>query len=290
MSHFWGSSEAIPTWVRQRVTGSIVNVSSVHGRSAFNMWAAYDVAKAGIDALTRYIAVEYGPVGIRANAVAPGAIRTSLVQRVIRDSPDPRGRRTRNVDPAPARAHRRARGSRRRRLLAAFGRSLFRHRPIACGRRRLDLALLSLRARRATPRPVRERQDLKRRFDRRRRGRATLKDIARAVGVDVSTVSKVLNDGGISVRAADAPGHHRRSERASTIARMRLPAICARSAPARSAFCCRISPIRSMRQPSAARCVGRDRRAMSCWSLKLPTSARPPPLSEAWSASAASTA
>lgn len=88
MSHFWGASEAISTWVRHRATGSIVNVSSVHGRSAFPMWAAYDVAKAGIDALTRYIAVEYGPIGIRANAVAPGAIRTSLVQRVIRDSPD----------------------------------------------------------------------------------------------------------------------------------------------------------------------------------------------------------
>jgi glucose 1-dehydrogenase len=88
MSHFWGSSEAIQTWVRDRVTGSIVNVSSVHGRSAFNMWAAYDVAKAGIDALTRYIAVEYGPIGIRANAVAPGAVRTALVQRVIRDSPN----------------------------------------------------------------------------------------------------------------------------------------------------------------------------------------------------------
>ena len=40
------------------------------------MWAAYDVAKAGIDALTRYIAVEYGPVGIRANAIAPGYIST----------------------------------------------------------------------------------------------------------------------------------------------------------------------------------------------------------------------
>jgi NAD(P)-dependent dehydrogenase (short-subunit alcohol dehydrogenase family) len=88
MSHFWGSSEAIRAWVRDRVAGSIVNVSSVHGRSAFNMWAAYDVAKAGIDALTRYIAVEYGPIGIRANAVAPGAVRTALVQRVIRDSPD----------------------------------------------------------------------------------------------------------------------------------------------------------------------------------------------------------
>jgi NAD(P)-dependent dehydrogenase (short-subunit alcohol dehydrogenase family) len=90
MSHFWGSSEAISTWVRHRTTGAIVNVSSVHGRSAFNMWAAYDVAKAGIDALTRYIAVEYGPVGIRANAVAPGAIRTPLVSQVIRESPDPK--------------------------------------------------------------------------------------------------------------------------------------------------------------------------------------------------------
>jgi NAD(P)-dependent dehydrogenase (short-subunit alcohol dehydrogenase family) len=89
MSHFWGASEAISTWVAQRRAGAIVNVSSVHGRAAFNMWAAYDVAKAGIDALTRYIAVEYGPVGIRANAVAPGAIATPLVKRVIADSPDP---------------------------------------------------------------------------------------------------------------------------------------------------------------------------------------------------------
>jgi NAD(P)-dependent dehydrogenase (short-subunit alcohol dehydrogenase family) len=89
MSHFWGASEAISAWVRQRRKGAIVNVSSVHGRAAFNMWAAYDVAKAGIDALTRYIAVEYGPVGIRANAVAPGAIATPLVQKVIRESPDP---------------------------------------------------------------------------------------------------------------------------------------------------------------------------------------------------------
>ncbi|MEP7241341.1 MAG: SDR family oxidoreductase [Devosia sp.] len=88
MSQFWGASEAIQTWVRHKTTGAIVNVSSVHGRSAFNMWAAYDVAKAGIDALSRYIAVEYGPVGIRANSVAPGAIRTPLVQQVIRESPD----------------------------------------------------------------------------------------------------------------------------------------------------------------------------------------------------------
>ncbi len=88
MSHFWGASEAIQTWVRDKRVGAIVNVGSVHGRAAFNMWAAYDVAKAGVDALSRYIAVEYGPVGIRANSVAPGAIRTPLVQQVIRESPD----------------------------------------------------------------------------------------------------------------------------------------------------------------------------------------------------------
>jgi NAD(P)-dependent dehydrogenase (short-subunit alcohol dehydrogenase family) len=89
MSHYWGCSEAIRTWVRDRSGGAIVNISSVHARAAFNMWASYDVAKAGIDALTRYIAVEYGPIGIRANSIQPGATATQLVKQVIADSPDP---------------------------------------------------------------------------------------------------------------------------------------------------------------------------------------------------------
>jgi NAD(P)-dependent dehydrogenase (short-subunit alcohol dehydrogenase family) len=89
MSHYWGCSEAIRTWVGRKSKGAIVNISSVHASSGFNMWASYDVAKAGIDALTRYIAVEYGPVGIRANSIRPGAIATELVKRVIADSPDP---------------------------------------------------------------------------------------------------------------------------------------------------------------------------------------------------------
>jgi NAD(P)-dependent dehydrogenase (short-subunit alcohol dehydrogenase family) len=93
MSHYWGCSEAIRTWVRGRTTGAIVNISSVHARAAFNMWASYDVAKAGIDALTRYIAVEYGPIGIRANSIQPGATATPLVKQVIADSPDPEAAR-----------------------------------------------------------------------------------------------------------------------------------------------------------------------------------------------------
>lgn len=89
MSYFWGASVAVQTFMTQRSPGSIVNISSIHASSAFSGWAAYDVAKGGVNALTRYVAVEYGPVGIRANAVEPGAIRTALLQAVIDGSADP---------------------------------------------------------------------------------------------------------------------------------------------------------------------------------------------------------
>jgi NAD(P)-dependent dehydrogenase (short-subunit alcohol dehydrogenase family) len=49
------------------------------------------MAKGGVDALTRYAAVEYGPLGIRVNAIAPGAIRTSILAQVIEESEDPAG-------------------------------------------------------------------------------------------------------------------------------------------------------------------------------------------------------
>lgn len=89
MGYFWGASVAIRRFLAQRSGGAIVNLSSIHGSHSFGGWAAYDTAKGGVDALTRYICVEYGPVGIRANAIAPGAILTPLFEKVIADSPDP---------------------------------------------------------------------------------------------------------------------------------------------------------------------------------------------------------
>ena len=89
MGVYWGCSAAIKSFIENRISGSIVNISSIHGRSAFNGWAAYDAAKGGVDALTRYICVEYGPLGIRANAIAPGAIRTEMLSRVISESENP---------------------------------------------------------------------------------------------------------------------------------------------------------------------------------------------------------
>lgn len=86
---FLGSAVAVQTFLTQRSPGSIVNISSIQGQAAFPGWAAYVAAKGGVDAVTRYTAVEYGPFGIRANAVAPGNVRTQIVDGVIRDADDP---------------------------------------------------------------------------------------------------------------------------------------------------------------------------------------------------------
>lgn len=55
--------------------GSVINIVSVNGMGVFGH-PAYSAAKAGMIHLTRLIAVEYGSKGIRANAVAPGTVRT----------------------------------------------------------------------------------------------------------------------------------------------------------------------------------------------------------------------
>ena len=76
MAYFWGCATAVRTFIAQKSRGAIVNISSVHGRAGYSGHAAYDTAKGGVDALTRYMAVEYGPVGIRTNAIAPGGVDT----------------------------------------------------------------------------------------------------------------------------------------------------------------------------------------------------------------------
>jgi len=65
--------------------GSIVNMSSTAGIGTAPGMAGYNAAKAGVIALTRTAALEYGPAGIRVNAVAPGPIRTHRLQALPED-------------------------------------------------------------------------------------------------------------------------------------------------------------------------------------------------------------
>src|SRR5438128_2445839 len=65
--------------------GSIVNLSSVHGLLGAPGSLVYETLKAGVIGLTRQLAVEYGPDGIRVNAICPGHIVTERLEEMWRD-------------------------------------------------------------------------------------------------------------------------------------------------------------------------------------------------------------
>jgi A-factor type gamma-butyrolactone 1'-reductase (1S-forming) len=69
--------------VRQGAGGSIVNMASVGGMLAAPGASPYIASKHAVIGLTKSAAVEYGPHGIRVNAVSPGAIRTEMLREVF---------------------------------------------------------------------------------------------------------------------------------------------------------------------------------------------------------------
>lgn len=56
--------------------GAVVTTSSTQARAADVGWSSYGISKAGVEALTRYVATQYGPQGVRCNCVAPGVTAT----------------------------------------------------------------------------------------------------------------------------------------------------------------------------------------------------------------------
>jgi meso-butanediol dehydrogenase/(S,S)-butanediol dehydrogenase/diacetyl reductase len=72
---------ALPALIESR--GTIVNVSSLAGTVAVPGSAAYTTSKHALVGLTRSLAADYGPYGVRANVVCPGAVRTRMLDRVM---------------------------------------------------------------------------------------------------------------------------------------------------------------------------------------------------------------
>lgn len=76
-SVFCTIQEVLPYMIAQK-NGSIINISSIWGIVGASCESIYSVSKAGIDAITKSLAKELGPSGIRVNSIAPGIIDTDM--------------------------------------------------------------------------------------------------------------------------------------------------------------------------------------------------------------------
>ena len=85
-SNHWLCQLVIPEMAERR-GGSFIIVSSIGGLKGSSVIGAYCISKAADFQLARNLAVEYGPVNVRVNCIAPGLIRTDFA-RVLWENPD----------------------------------------------------------------------------------------------------------------------------------------------------------------------------------------------------------
>jgi len=96
-SVFAMSREVVKQMIKQK-NGSIINISSMAAQYGLPKVIAYSASKSAIDGLTRAMASELSPMGIRVNAIAPGFIKTAMTEVALDSDPE---RKSKALDRTP---------------------------------------------------------------------------------------------------------------------------------------------------------------------------------------------
>jgi NAD(P)-dependent dehydrogenase (short-subunit alcohol dehydrogenase family) len=82
------SREVVKCMLEKKTKGSIVNISSMASQYGIPKVIAYTASKSAIEGMTRAMAVELSPKGIRVNCIAPGFIATAMSAKALNNDPE----------------------------------------------------------------------------------------------------------------------------------------------------------------------------------------------------------
>lgn len=85
---YWSARHVVPVMIRQK-SGLILNTGSISGHVGIPNQGAYGPSKGALHQMTRQMAIEYAPHGIRVNAVALGTVDTPIVHKSAAQTSDP---------------------------------------------------------------------------------------------------------------------------------------------------------------------------------------------------------
>lgn len=92
------SREVVRCMLEKQIKGSIINISSMASQYGIPKVIAYTASKAAIEGMTKAMAVELSPKGIRINCIAPGFIATEMSAKALNDDPE---RKSKAIDRTP---------------------------------------------------------------------------------------------------------------------------------------------------------------------------------------------
>ncbi len=91
MKGYFLFAQAVGRHMLKKKKGSIINIASVAGIRGYSQAVAYCASKGGINLLTKSLAAEWSPLGIRVNSICPGIIETAMTKDILADKKTKQG-------------------------------------------------------------------------------------------------------------------------------------------------------------------------------------------------------